>query len=121
MQSIPILYLNSVLITSIQTELTDEEIIQFQQALLEKNHHLNPKGVILDVASLDVIDSYMAKVITDVMSMIKLQGSKLVLCGVQPAVSSTLVDMGVVLGSMKMFLNLDLAFHYLTDEEGCSV
>lgn len=87
MQKIPILCLNSVFISSIQTELTDDEIVLFQTELLEKNHQLNPKGIIIDVTSIDVIDSYMAKVITDVMIMVKLQGSKLVLCGVQPAIS----------------------------------
>jgi rsbT antagonist protein RsbS len=121
MSIIPILYLKSVLITSIQTELTDGEILQFQHELLKKNHDLNAKGIILDVSSLDVIDSYMAKIITDTMSMVMLQGSKLVLCGVQPVVASTLVDMGVVLGSMKMFLNLDQAFCFLTTKEVAQV
>ncbi len=117
MCKIPTLFLNSVLISSIQNELTDDEIIIFQTELLDKNHQLNPKGIIIDVASLDVIDSYMAKVITDVMAMVRLQGSTLVLCGVQPAVSSTLVDMGVVLDSMKTFLSLDHAFNYLVNAE----
>ncbi len=117
MQKIPILCLNSMFISSIQTELTDDEIVLFQTELLEKNHQLNPKGIIIDVTSLDVIDSYMAKVITDVMIMVKLQGSILVLCGVQPAVSSTLVDMGVALDSMKTFLSLDHAFTYLSKAE----
>ena len=117
MQKIPILCLNAVFISSIQTELTDDEILLFQSELLEMNHQLNPKGIIIDVTSLDVIDSYMAKVITDVMTMVKLQGSTLVLCGVQPAVSSTLVDMGVILDSMKTFLSLDHAFNYLTRTE----
>jgi rsbT antagonist protein RsbS len=114
MHKIPILYLNSVLIASIQTELTDDEIVFFQSELLERNHKLTPKGIIIDVSTLDVIDSYMAKILHDLMAMVKLQGSTFVLCGVKPAVSSTLVDMGMMLDTMSTFLSLDHAFNYLS-------
>lgn len=117
MNIIPILQLKSNLIASIQTELTDEEALAFQSALLEKNQQLNTKGIIIDVSMLDVIDSYMAKVLSDLTTMVKLQGAKVVLCGVQPAVASTLVDMGMRLTSIDTFLSLDHAFAYLTKEQ----
>ncbi len=114
MTIIPILYLKSTLIASIQTELTDEEVLLFQSNLLKKNHKLNTKGVIIDVSTLDVIDSYMAKVLKDLTSMVKLQGSVFLLSGVKPAVSSTLVDMGMMLNNVETFLSLDQAFDYLS-------
>ena len=117
MNIIPILQLQSNLIASIQTELTDEEALAFQSALLEKNQQLNTQGIIIDVSMLDVIDSYMAKVLSDLTTMVKLQGAKVVLCGVQPAVASTLVDMGMRLNSIDTFLSLDHAFAYLTKEQ----
>jgi rsbT antagonist protein RsbS len=117
MNKIPILQLQSNLIASIQTELTDEEALAFQSALLEKNQQLNTQGIIIDVSMLDVIDSYMAKVLSDLTTMVKLQGAKVVLCGVQPAVASTLVDMGMRLNSIDTFLSLDHAFTYLTKEQ----
>ncbi len=117
MNIIPILQLQSNLIASIQTELTDEEALAFQSALLEKNQKLDTKGIIIDVSMLDVIDSYMAKVLSDLTIMVKLQGSKVVLCGVQPAVASTLVDMGMKLNNIDTFLSLDHAFEYLTKEQ----
>jgi rsbT antagonist protein RsbS len=117
MNIIPILQLQSNLIASIQTELTDEEALAFQSALLEKNQQLNTQGIIIDVSMLDVIDSYMAKVLSDLTTMVKLQGAKVVLCGVQPAVASTLVDMGMRLNSIDTFLSLDHAFTYLTKEQ----
>jgi rsbT antagonist protein RsbS len=103
MNIIPILQLRSILIASIQTELTDEEALAFQSALLEKNQTRNTKGIIIDVSMLDVIDSYMAKVLSDLTTMVKLQGSKVVLCGVQPAVASTLVEMGMKLNGIDTF------------------
>lgn len=117
MNKIPILYLNSILIASIQTELTDEEVISFQSELLMKNNKLMTKGVIIDVSTLDVIDSYMAKVLGDLTTMLKLQGSAFLLCGVKPAVSSTLVDMGVMLTKIDTFLSLEKAFNFLTSND----
>jgi rsbT antagonist protein RsbS len=121
MNIIPILQLQSNLIASIQTELTDEEALAFQSALLEKNQKLNTRGIIIDVSMLDVIDSYMAKVLSDLTTMVKLQGAKVVLCGVQPAVASTLVDMGMRLNSIDTFLSLDRAFAYLTKEQSSNM
>ena len=121
MNIIPILQLQSNLIASIQTELTDEEALAFQSALLEKNQQLNTKGIIIDVSMLDVIDSYMAKVLSDLTTMVKLQGAKVVLCGVQPAVASTLVDMGMRLNSIDTFLSLDHAFAFLTKEQSSNM
>jgi rsbT antagonist protein RsbS len=79
MNIIPILQLQSNLIASIQTELTDEEALAFQSELLERNQKLDTKGIIIDVSMLDVIDSYMAKVLSDLTTMVRLQGSKDVL------------------------------------------
>ena len=89
MNIIPILQLQSNLIASIQTELTDEEALAFQSALLENNQ--------------------------------KLQGAKVVLCGVQPAVASTLVDMGMRFISIDTFLSLDHAFAHLTKEQSSNM
>jgi rsbT antagonist protein RsbS len=121
MNIIPILQLQSNLIASIQTELTDEEALAFQSELLERNQKLDTKGIIIDVSMLDVIDSYMAKVLSDLTTMVRLQGSKVVLCGVQPAVASTLVDMGMKLNGIESFLSLDHAFLHLTKEQSRKV
>jgi rsbT antagonist protein RsbS len=121
MNIIPILQLQSNLIASIQTELTDEEALAFQSELLERNKKLDTKGIIIDVSMLDVIDSYMAKVLSDLTTMVRLQGSKVVLCGVQPAVASTLVDMGMKLNGIESFLSLDHAFMHLTKEQSSKV
>lgn len=116
MTEIPILKLRSILITSIQTELTDEEAIKFQASLLKRNEKERTRGIIIDISVLDVVDSYMAKVLTDLTLAVKLQGSRVVLCGVQPAVASTLVDMGMDLSGMRTFLSLDHAFNFLSIE-----
>lgn len=116
MTEIPILKLQSILIASIQTELTDEEAVLFQVSLLKRNDETRTRGIIIDISVLDVVDSYMAKVLTDLTRAVRLQGSQVVLCGVQPAVASTLVDMGMDLTGMRTFLSLDHAFSFLNLE-----
>lgn len=118
MNQIPILKLNQNLIASIQTELTDEEAVAFQHALLEKNNELLTKGVIIDVSMLEIIDSFMAKVLSDITLMIKIQGSEVVICGIQPHVAITLQEMGMHLTVSETFLSLDHAYNYLTDKQG---
>ena len=113
MNRIPILKLRSILIASIQTELTDEEATAFQSDLLHRNADSQAKGIVIDVSILDVIDSYMAKGLNDLTRAVRLQGSEVVLCGVQPAVASTLLDMGMILSDIDTFLSLDHAFDFL--------
>jgi len=117
MIEIPILKLNSNLIASIQTELTDDEAIAFQAKLLEQNSQFSTSGVIIDVSLLEIMDSFMAKVLSDITLMLKIQGSEVVICGIQPHVAITLQEMGMALTVSKTFLSLEHAFNYLTDKQ----
>lgn len=91
---IPILKLYDYLLVSIQWELDDQTAIQFQEDLLSKIHQTGAKGVVIDLTSIDMIDSFIAKVLGDVVSMSNLMGARVVLTGIQPAVAITLVEIG---------------------------
>lgn len=71
---IPILKLYDYLLVSIQWELDDQTAIQFQEDLLSKIHQTGAKGVVIDLTSIDMIDSFIAKVLGDVVSMSNLMG-----------------------------------------------
>ncbi|MCG3005530.1 STAS domain-containing protein, partial [Escherichia coli] len=77
------------LLVSIQWELDDHTAIQFQEDLLSKIHQTGAKGVVIDLTSIDMIDSFIAKVLGDVVSMSSLMGARVVLTGIQPAVAIT--------------------------------
>jgi rsbT antagonist protein RsbS len=91
---IPILRLDRILLVSIQIDLTDTEAIQFQSDLVSMVAKVEAFGVVIDITALDVVDSYMARVINDTASMVRLLGAEVVICGVQPYVALTLVEMG---------------------------
>src|SRR5690625_7472414 len=85
---IPILKLRNYLLISIQTEIDDHTAIQFQEDLLSEIHQSGSSGVVIDLTSVEMIDSFIAKVLGDVVSMSDLMGAKVVLTGIQPAVRS---------------------------------
>ncbi|MGG1679210.1 STAS domain-containing protein [Neobacillus sp. NRS-1170] len=115
---IPILKLYNCLLISIQWELDDQTALQFQEDLLNKIHATDASGVVIDLTSVDVIDSFIAKVLGDVVSMSKLMGVKVVLTGIQPAVAITLVELGIHLQEVQTALDLEKGIETLQRELG---
>lgn len=104
---IPILKLKETLIVSIQWELDDQTAIQFQEDLLSKMHATNARGVVIDLTPIDFIDSFIAKVLGDVINMSGLMGAKVVITGIQPAVAITLIELGIRLENVMTALDLE--------------
>jgi rsbT antagonist protein RsbS len=115
---IPILKLHNYLLISIQTELDDQTAIQFQEDLLSQIHKTEATGVVIDLTSVDVIDSFIAKVLGDVVSMSDLMGAKVVLTGIQPAVAMTLIELGIHLQNVPTALDLEQGLLKLHQELG---
>ncbi|WP_067730256.1 MULTISPECIES: STAS domain-containing protein [Oceanobacillus] len=115
---IPILKLHNYLLISIQTEIDDQTAIQFQEDLLDKIHKSGASGVVIDLTSVDIIDSFIAKVLGDVVSMSDLMGAKVVLTGIQPAVAMTLIDLGIHLQNVPTALDLEQGLLKLQQELG---
>ncbi|WP_456279521.1 STAS domain-containing protein [Bacillus sp. AK128] len=115
---IPILKLRQYLLVTIQWELDDQTAIQFQEDLLKKIHETGAKGIVIDLTSVDIIDSFIAKVIGDVVSMSSLMGAKVVLTGIQPAVAITLVDLGIHLNNVPTAIDLEKGLEKLQQELG---
>ena len=115
---IPILKLRNCLLVSIQWELDDQTALQFQEDLLQKIYETGAKGVVIDLTSIDVIDSFIAKVLGDVINMSRLMGAKVVLTGIQPAVAITLIELGIQLEDVQTALDLEKGLETLQRELG---
>lgn len=115
---IPILKLHNYLLISIQTEIDDQTAIKFQEDLLNKIHKTGASGVVIDLTSVDIIDSFIAKVLGDVVTMSDLMGAKVVLTGIQPAVAMTLIDLGIHLQDVPTALDLEQGLTKLHQELG---
>ncbi|WP_430788630.1 STAS domain-containing protein [Virgibacillus flavescens] len=115
---IPILKLHNYLLISIQTELDDNTAIQFQEDLLNKIHKSGATGVVIDLTSVEIVDSFIAKVLGDVVTMSDLMGAKVVLTGIQPAVAVTLIDLGIHMQEVQTALDIEQGLIKLHQELG---
>ena len=107
---VPILRLNArVLIVALGADITDESVMEFQGDLSERATAMQARGVVIDVSALDVVDSFMARVLNDTARMLRLLGAQVVVCGIQPAVAMTLVEMGSKLVDVTTTFTLERA------------
>ncbi len=104
---IPILRLGDILLTSIQVDLTDEDILQFQQDVLTEVKQREAQGIVIDITSIEIVDSFMARAVNETANMARLLGAEVVVCGIQPAVALTLVEMGRGLIGVRSTFNLE--------------
>ncbi len=99
--------LGRILLVAIQQDLSDDEALAFQSNLLSTIAEIEALGVVVDISALDVVDSFMARVINDTASMARLLGAEVIVCGIQPFVAFTLVEMGRGLLSADCTFNLE--------------
>jgi len=104
----PILKLGSYLIASLQSELTDTDWLQLQSDLVEQVGHFRSRGVILDVTTLDVMDSFATRTLRTIAQAIELRGAQAVIVGIQPDVAFAMVQLGLDQRLLGVYTVLDL-------------
>lgn len=104
---IPILKIEDYLVASIQVALHDRSAVQFKDDILHRIYETKAKGLILDLTAVDVVDSFIGKLIGEIGDMAGLMGAKVVITGLQPAVAITLVELGLELEGIITALNLE--------------
>ena len=112
-QELPIIQIRGCLLVSIRTELHDRLALELQSALTELVRSLGVHGVILDVSWVEVIDSYITRILNDIGKSVRFMGAACYMVGIRPAVAMTLVEMGVELDAVSTALNLDAALEKL--------
>ena len=110
---VAILKLRGILLTSIQVDMSDEDAMAFQADVLRVINDTEAKGLVIDITAMDVVDSFMARVINDTAIQAGMLGTQVMLCGMQPDVALTLIEMGRELIGVETALNLDQAFNRL--------
>ena len=105
--NVPILRIGSTLLASVQVDLRDTVADAFQEDVLLAIERGGAAGLVIDISALEVVDSYVARVLLDTGSMARLMGARTVLVGMRPAVAATLTRMGFVMGGVLTALNVD--------------
>ncbi len=115
---IPILKIGDVLIASIQVALYDSSAVQFKEDLLNRIYETKARGLIVDLTAVEVVDSFIGRLISDIASMAGLMGTRVVITGLQPAVAITLVELGLELPQVLTALNLEKGLTMLQRQVG---
>ncbi len=111
--AVPILKQGPFLIASIQSALTDTDLVQLRDALVGQVGKYRSRGVIVDVTALDVLDSFASRTLRDLAHMVRLRGAETVIVGIQPEVAFTMVQLGLTLEGVATALDLEEGLFYL--------
>lgn len=110
---VPILKQGAYIIASIQAALTDEDLLQLRDALVDHVGRHRARGVIVDVTVLDVMDSFAVRTVRDIAHMTRLRGAETVIVGIQPEVAFSMVQLGLKLEGVACALDLEEGLEYL--------
>jgi rsbT antagonist protein RsbS len=109
------------LIASIHTALDDSQMVRFQRDLIERIGQYRSRGVIIDVAALDVLDSFGSRTLRNIGEMARLRGAATVVVGIQPDVAFAMVELGMTPGDVQTALDLEEGLANLDSRVGLGV
>src|SRR5437870_11672353 len=104
---LPILKQGGYLIATFQAALSDEDLLQLRDALVERVGRHRSRGVIIDVTALDVMDSFATRTLRAIAHMVRLRGAETVIVGIQPEVAFAMVQLGLTLEDITTALDLE--------------
>ena len=107
MERIPILKMGDLLLVSIQVDMHDQLALALQDDLTDKIAKTGAHGVLIDISAVDVVDSFIGRMIANIASMARILDARTVLVGMQPAVAITLVELGLTLPGVRTALDVE--------------
>jgi rsbT antagonist protein RsbS len=110
---VPILKQGDYLIASIQSALSDSEVLELQNDLLDQVGRFRTRGIIIDVAAMDVIDSFASRSLRTVALTTRLRGAETVIVGIQPEVAFAMVQFGIMMDDVYTALDLEEGLDFL--------
>jgi rsbT antagonist protein RsbS len=113
MERIPILKMGQLLLVTIQVDMHDRLAMALQEDLTEKIASTRARGVLIDISSLEIVDSFIGRMLGNIAAMSKVLGAATVVTGMQPSVAITLVELGLSLKGVRTALNVEKGMEML--------
>ena len=107
MDRIPILKMGPFLLVTIQVDMHDQLAMRLQDDLTARIVAVKARGVLIDISSLEIVDSFIGRMISNIAGMARVLDAETVVVGMQPAVAITLVELGLSLDGVRTALNVD--------------
>ena len=117
MERIPILRMGHLLLVTIQVEMDDRIALRLQEDLTNQIEKIGARGVLIDISALEIVDSFIARMISNISAMAHLLNARTVVVGMQPAVAITLVELGLTMSGIRTALNVERGMALLTASE----
>ncbi|MCH4876184.1 MULTISPECIES: STAS domain-containing protein [Pseudomonas] len=115
MERIPILQMGDFLLVTIQVDMHDQLALTLQDDLSERISRTSARGVLIDISALDMVDSFIGRMIGTISGLSRIMDAQTVLVGMQPAVAITLVELGMTLPGVSTALNVERGMKLLQD------
>ena len=115
MQRIPILQMGKCLLVTIQVDLQDQTALALQDDLSAKIEATGAHGVLIDISALEIVDSFIGRMLAGISSIARVLDATTVVVGMQPAVAITLVELGLSLEGVRTALNVERGMKMLRD------
>ncbi|MGA8457825.1 MAG: STAS domain-containing protein [Streptosporangiaceae bacterium] len=113
MERVPILKIGPTLFVSIQIDLQDQSVVQLQEDLADELVATRATGVIIDITAVEIVDSFIGRMLATIGSISRLFDAETVLVGMRPAVAITLVELGLSLDGVRTALDADQGLRML--------
>src|SRR3954454_3228094 len=113
MEHIPILQMGEFLLVSIQVDMHDRLALSLQDDLTTRVAETGARGVLIDISALEIVDSFIGRMIANMSSMARVLDAETVVVGMRPAVAITLVELGLSLTGVQTALNIDKGMNLL--------
>jgi len=117
MERIPILRMGRLLLVTIQVDMHDQLAVALQDDLTNRIVKDRARGVLIDISALDVVDSFIGRMISNTAAMARVLDARTVVVGMQPAVAITLVELGLELPGVSTALNVERGMALLRDRD----
>jgi rsbT antagonist protein RsbS len=118
MDRIPILRMGDLLLVTIQVDMHDQLASALQDDLTSKITEVSAKGILIDISSLDIVDSFIGRMLANTSAMARILGAEAVVVGMQPAVAITLVELGLNLSGVHTARDVEKGVEMLHDRIG---
>lgn len=115
MERIPILRMGSLLLVTIQVDMHDQLAMTLQEDLTTAISQHSSRGVLIDISSLEIVDSFIGRMLANISAMARILDAETVLVGMQPAVAITLVELGMSMPGVRTALNVEAGMELLRE------
>jgi rsbT antagonist protein RsbS len=107
MEQFPVLAVGDFMLISLRVDMSDTQVMNLQDELSKQVTLIRPKGVLIDISSLEIVDSFLGRMLSDIAKIVRILGAEVVIVGMQPTVAMTTVELGKTLGSVLTALNVN--------------